>query len=42
MMSDGARYTVRRQKPGPGPWLAMTKDRLELRLELSGPATPEQ
>ena len=37
----GARYTARRQGPGPGPWLLITKDPAELRSELSGPATPD-
>lgn len=34
----GARYTATRKKPGPGPYLAITKDPLELREAL--PAGP--
>jgi hypothetical protein len=30
----GARYTARRKEPGPGPYLAITKDPLELREAL--------
>lgn len=37
-----ARYTARRQGPGPGAWLLITKDPIELRSELSSPATPDQ
>lgn len=38
----GARFTARRQGPGPGPWLLITNDPIELRSELSGPATPDE
>jgi hypothetical protein len=38
----GARYTAQRRRPGPGPYLIVTKDPIELRLELSGPAAPDQ
>lgn len=39
----GARYTARRKEPGPGPYLAITKDALELREALpAGPAPPSQ
>ena len=38
----GARYTARRQGSGPGPWLLITKDPVELRSELAGPETPGQ
>jgi hypothetical protein len=30
----GVRYTARRKEPGPGPYLAITKDPLELREAL--------
>jgi hypothetical protein len=39
----GARYTARRKEPGQGPYLAITKDPLELRQALpAGPASSPQ
>lgn len=38
----GARYTARRQSPGPGPWLVMTTDPIGLRTELPGTSVPYQ
>jgi hypothetical protein len=39
----GARYTATRKEPGPGPYLAITKDPLELREALpAGPAPSSQ
>ncbi len=32
--AGGVRYTARRKEPGPGPYLAITKDPLELREAL--------
>ncbi len=36
----GARYSAKRQGPGPGPYAVVTKDPVELRIELSGGTTP--
>lgn len=36
----GARYTAKRKEPGPGPYLAITKDPLELREALPAGSPP--
>lgn len=39
---DGAKYTAQRKKPGPGPYIVVTGDPIELRSELSGQTASPQ